>query len=46
MSVIVSIPSADDKWLKLVSLQIDASQFFMIGRVSLIDKSSKLINYL
>ena len=44
MSVIVSIPSADDKWLKLVSLQIDTSQFLIIGKVSLIDKLSKLIN--
>ena len=41
ISVIVFIPSAADKWLKLESLQIDTLQFLIIGKVSLIKKLSK-----
>ena len=36
------MPSPDDKWLKLESLQIEASQFLIIGRVSFILNSSKI----
>ena len=35
------MPRAADKWLKLESLQIDKSQLFIIGKISLIDKLSK-----
>ena len=41
IKTIVLIPSPDDRWLKLESLQIEASQFLIIGRVSLILSSSK-----
>ena len=44
ISVIVLIPRADDKWLKLESLQIEMSQFFITGKVSVIDKLSKGIH--
>ena len=41
IKVIVFIPRAAERWLKLESLQIDKLQFLIIGKVSLIDKSSK-----
>ena len=41
IKVIVLIPRAADKWLKLESLQTDILQLFIIGKVSLIDKWSK-----
>ncbi|MDA8801505.1 hypothetical protein N9N62_04310 [Candidatus Pelagibacter bacterium] len=44
IKTIVLIPSPDDRWLKLESLQIEISQFLIIGKVSLILKSSKGIH--
>ena len=44
IKVIVFIPSADDRWLKPVSLQIETLQFFIIGRVSEIVNSSSEIH--
>ena len=38
------IPRADDKWLKLESLQIETLQFFIMGKVSAIDRLSKGIH--
>ena len=38
--VIVLIPRADDKWLKLESLQIAKLQHLITGKVSFIVKSS------
>ena len=39
--VIVLTPKAADKWLKLVSLQIDKLQLLIKGKISLIDKLSR-----
>ncbi len=39
--MIVLTPSADDKCEKLVSLQIATLQFFIIGKVLFMEKSSK-----
>lgn len=44
IKVIVFTPSADDRWLKPVSLQIETLQFFIIGRVSKIVNSSSEIH--
>ena len=41
IKVIVLIPKAADKWLKLESLHIDKLQHFIIGKVSLIERLSK-----
>ena len=40
----VLIPRPEDKWLKLESLQIEISQFLIIGKVSYIFKWSKGIH--
>ena len=40
IKVIVFIPRAADKWLKLESLQTEKLQFLMIGNISLIEKLS------
>ena len=37
----VLIPRADERWLKLESLQIEMLQFFIIGKVSVINKLSR-----
>ena len=37
----VLTPRPDDKWLKLESLQIEMSQFLIIGKVSYISKLSR-----
>ena len=44
ISVIVLTPRADDRWLKLESLQIEILQFFIMGKVSAIDRLSKGIH--
>ena len=41
IKTIVLMPRPDERWLKLESLQIETSQFLIIGRVSFILKSSK-----